>query len=120
MTQLDLQKIQQTLQSEHTRLLKRVSSSLNNNEQSKERNPDRTDLSTEFASRERKLALLSIEQKTLTQIEEAMQRLANGMYGKCVHCGESIDPERLEVLPYATHCFYCQTGATANSSLKPL
>ena len=120
LNQLELQKIQQTLQSEHARIMKRVSSNLDENEQSKERNPDRTDLSWDYTSRDRKLALLSIEKKTLTQIEEAMQRLENGMYGKCVQCGEAIDPERLEVLPYATHCFYCQTGSAVNGELKPL
>ena len=120
-TQLDLQKIQQDLQNEHARLLSRVASTLNESEQGKERNPDRTDLSWDYTSKDRKLALLSIEKKTLTQIEEAMRRLELGSYGKCVQCGEAIDPERLEVLPYAALCFYCQTSPATNArQLKPL
>lgn len=120
-TQLDLQKIQQDLQNEHARLSGRVASTLNESEQGKERNPDRTDLSWDYTSKDRKLALLSIEQKTLTQIEAAIQRLELGSYGNCIQCGEAIDPERLEVLPYAALCFYCQTSSRANArQLKPL
>lgn len=119
--QLNLQKIQQDLQNEHARLSSRVASTLNESEQGKERNPDRTDLSWDYTSKDRKLALLSIEQKTLTQIEAAIQRLELGSYGNCIQCGEAIDPERLEVLPYAALCFYCQASPGANArQLKPL
>ncbi len=76
LNQLDLQQIQQTLQSEHARILKRVSSNADENEQSKERNPDRTDLSWDYTSRDRKLALLSIEKKTLTQNPQVKQVLS--------------------------------------------
>ena len=84
----------------------------NENESAKEHNPDRTDLSWDYTAHDAKLALLSLEKKTLAQIESAMQRLETGSYGKCVQCGAGIDPERLEVLPYATLCVSCQNNMT--------
>src|ERR1700682_1879908 len=34
--------------------------------------------------------------QTLRDVREALQRIENGTYGKCVSCGRSIEPERLE------------------------
>ena len=47
-------------------------------------------------------------QRLLEQVRDAMERLDDGTYGKCESCGESIDPARLEALPYATLCLRCQ------------
>jgi DnaK suppressor protein len=72
-------------------------------------NPDRSDLADEYAERERDIALLAIEQEQLQQIEAALARIDDGTYGKCLECGETIPPERLEILPYATTCVRCQS-----------
>ena len=42
-------------------------------------------------------------------IRVALQRLADGSYGRCVTCGEPIAPRRLAALPYATQCIACVT-----------
>lgn len=44
----------------------------------------------------------------LRQVEAALRELENGSYGICEQCGRSIDPARLEILPYATLCIECQ------------
>lgn len=44
----------------------------------------------------------------ITQIELAQQRIADGTYGTCAHCGKQIPLERLEALPHATLCIDCQ------------
>ena len=44
-------------------------------------------------------------------IRAALQRLADGSYGRCVTCGEPIAPRRLAALPYATQCIACVTRA---------
>lgn len=41
---------------------------------------------------------------TLTSIEE-------NRYGECESCGKTINPERLETLPYSTLCINCATEA---------
>jgi RNA polymerase-binding transcription factor len=40
-------------------------------------------------------------------IRAALQRLADGSYGRCATCGEPIAPRRLAALPYATQCIAC-------------
>jgi DnaK suppressor protein len=41
-------------------------------------------------------------------VEQALGRLDAGHYGVCSRCGQSINPERLTALPYATTCIRCQ------------
>jgi DnaK suppressor protein len=43
----------------------------------------------------------------LARIDAALQRIANGSYGRCVQCAEEIDQRRLEVNPAVTHCAQC-------------
>src|SRR5439155_977478 len=38
------------------------------------------------------------------QVKLAQERLADGLYGKCVDCGRDIPPERLEAVPEAIRC----------------
>jgi len=43
----------------------------------------------------------------LTDIENALHRLAAGSYGVCTSCGEDISPERLDVRPACSECVDC-------------
>jgi DnaK suppressor protein len=67
------------------------------------------DDATEVFTRERDLALRNNTQDLLAQVEVALQRLDEGTYGICARCGNAINPERLEALPYATYCITCQS-----------
>ncbi len=62
------------------------------------------------ASFERETAQsLSIHARSLLeQIDDAVRRIDAGNYGPCERCGEMIEPERLEALPYATLCMDCK------------
>ena len=42
------------------------------------------------------------------RLEGAMRRLDAGTLGVCDACGSDILPERLEIMPWATHCVPCQ------------
>jgi DnaK suppressor protein len=48
--------------------------------------------------------------KQLNQVERALQRLHEGNYGKCAHCGEKIPLQRLRVKPHATLCVNCKSA----------
>jgi RNA polymerase-binding transcription factor DksA len=41
-------------------------------------------------------------------VTEAKDRIREGAYGICAHCGRPIPPRRLKVLPTATLCVQCQ------------
>ena len=55
-----------------------------------------------------------VVQDTLTdelqQIDAALQHIHDGTYGICENCNQSIAPERLAALPFATHCIVCAKG----------
>lgn len=54
--------------------------------------------------------LLSLQERTerrLSEIDEALTRVADGTYGLCVECHEPIPFRRLEALPAASRCIEC-------------
>ena len=44
----------------------------------------------------------------LAAIDAALERIENGTFGTCTNCGNPIDEERLEAIPYATLCIDCR------------
>jgi DnaK suppressor protein len=44
----------------------------------------------------------------LTRIRAALDRLAEGTFGECLHCGKTIGLKRLEALPWTPYCIDCQ------------
>lgn len=48
------------------------------------------------------------EGRYLYTIEEALGRIEDGSYGKCVECGAKIGMERLKVIPAARLCIECK------------
>lgn len=71
-------------------------------------NPDRTDLAHAYDLRQRRSAMLDSLEEQLNQVEEALERLDQGTYGKCTNCGQEITPGRLIAMPQATLCIRCQ------------
>src|SRR5215218_1382736 len=50
-------------------------------------------------------------QRTIEEIDAALDRIAAGTYGICVGCGTSIPAERLEFRPRAATCVACPQPA---------
>lgn len=44
------------------------------------------------------------EWTALRQVRDALQRIQDGTYGKCVVDGEPIDEKRLDALPWTLYC----------------
>jgi len=44
----------------------------------------------------------------LHAVEKALQRIADGQYGICTHCGQEIEKERLKARPESTSCVSCK------------
>lgn len=65
------------------------------------------DIGTEVYQRSRDVAQYDRLKHRVKAIDSALERFANGEYGKCEHCGGDIPVERLEALPYTTVCMEC-------------
>lgn len=58
----------------------------------------------DFLETQQEQSLMVNEQALLTEVENALQRIEQGTYGKCVVCGEPIPEKRLEAIPWAARC----------------
>lgn len=65
------------------------------------------ELGSENFEQEFTLSLMEAEEDTLDLIEEAIERVEQGNYGKCVECGGNIPKLRLNAIPYTPVCIKC-------------
>jgi DnaK suppressor protein len=70
--------------------------------------PDLGDQATAEIDRNFMLRLRGRERKLLKKIEEAMERIDQGVFGICDKCGLDIDIRRLEARPVTTMCIECK------------
>ncbi|SRR6266536_224779 len=56
------------------------------------------------SERERDLSLVGNLRDLISKIRGALGRLDDGSYGSCEACGQPIEAERLDALPYTTLC----------------
>ncbi len=66
------------------------------------------DDATEAYEQVKDLTVRQTLERTLRDVEYALQRFENGTYGICEDCHQDIDWARLEAKPYATLCIRCQ------------
>ena len=69
---------------------------------------DVADMAVESYTREFMFGRSSEDRAVLLMINEALDRIEDKTYGTCVHCEESIQPKRLEAVPWAPYCIRCQ------------
>ncbi len=67
-----------------------------------------SDLASDLPLREIRQLVHDQSTQQLDQIERALQRMEDGTYGSCAHCGESIPLPRLRIKPFAMLCVNCQ------------
>lgn len=53
---------------------------------------------------------VELKAEELQSIEEALQRIEAGEYGRCRDCNTWIQPARLSIMPYAVRCRDCQSS----------
>ncbi len=68
------------------------------------------DVGSENFEQEFTLGLLENKDRTLAQIREALERIADCVYGTCADCDGRIPKARLNAIPYAIHCVRCAAG----------
>lgn len=60
------------------------------------------------SARDLEFAINEHETAELDQIDQALKRLDQGVYGICIDCGMEVATERLHALPQAGRCMACQ------------
>ena len=65
---------------------------------------DFEEVAVDFLETQQEQSIQVNEQALLTEIEQALGRLDNGTYGKCIVCGQPIPEKRLEAIPWAARC----------------
>jgi RNA polymerase-binding transcription factor DksA len=51
--------------------------------------------------------ILKNEQDILREVDEALERIVDGSYGKCQRCNQAIDVQRLDAIPFTPYCVSC-------------
>ena len=67
------------------------------------------DVGSDNFEQEFTLSLMENDEETLEEIEAALERIEDGVYGSCVECGGKIPKTRLNALPYTPHCVKCKS-----------
>ena len=65
------------------------------------------DLGSDNFEQENTLNLLANEQQQLEEINDALERIKQGTFGKCEGCETAIPKARLKEIPYARYCVAC-------------
>ena len=65
------------------------------------------DVGSDNYEQEFTLSLMQSEEETLDQIEAALERIEDGVYGACVECDGRISKKRLNAIPYTPFCIKC-------------
>ncbi|MEM8814788.1 MAG: TraR/DksA family transcriptional regulator [Pseudomonadota bacterium] len=74
-------------------------------------NADSAEMAKELEDQEVVDALGNEATEELSRITAALERIANGDFGKCLDCGEAIPSARLTATPFAERCIDCANEA---------
>jgi len=78
------------------------------------RTPDEAEFAVKTLEQDVTAATLELRNRTLKEINSALQRVERGTYGECEGCGEEINPNRLKAIPWARYCVSCQELRSRN------
>lgn len=77
-------------------------------ERDAEATQDPADMAANAYTKELLVSMSDNDRQLLNSIDEALDRIEDGEYGKCIRCGEAVSEKRLEAVPWARHCIRCQ------------
>jgi len=69
---------------------------------------DFEEVAVDFLETQQEQSLLVNQQALLTEVQQALERIEQGTYGKCVNCGRPIPEKRLEAIPWAARDVKCE------------
>jgi DnaK suppressor protein len=65
---------------------------------------DPVDAATSDQEKSTALDEYTVATETLGEVQEALQRINEGTYGRCLDCGREIESVRLEAVPWTRYC----------------
>ena len=110
MEQKVLDNFQVLLEEKRADILKGVERTLTELEEQGGNIPDPNDRASAESGRNFELRIRQREQKLLSKIDEALQRIIDDEFGECESCGDTIGLKRLEARPVTSLCIECKTA----------
>ena len=80
-------------------------------ERDSEATQDPADMAANAYTKELLVSMSDNDRQMLNLIDEALERMDDSGYGKCIRCGQAVPDKRLEAVPWARHCVRCQDMA---------
>jgi len=80
---------------------------------------DEADIATASVEKDILYEMTDVEQQNLDSVEAALRKIEKGVFGKCEVCGNQIPRPRLEVMPWARNCVFCQSKNETPSPAAP-
>jgi DnaK suppressor protein len=77
-------------------------------ERDSEATQDPADMAANAYTKELLVSMSDNDRQLLNLIDEALVRMDDSGYGKCIRCGQALPERRLEAVPWARHCVRCQ------------
>ena len=77
-------------------------------ERDSEATQDPADMAANAYTKELLVSMSDNDRQLLKLIDEALDRIEAGGYGKCVRCASPLPDKRLKAVPWARHCLPCQ------------
>jgi DnaK suppressor protein len=109
MTKKETEKYRRLLEEKKTSLSAEIAKTRNAEEETtEEATQDIADKAVSSYTREFLYSLTDVERNTLLQIDDALDRIEEGVYGACVNCRTAMTEKRLNAVPWAPYCLDCQ------------
>jgi DnaK suppressor protein len=77
-------------------------------ERDSEATQDPADMAANAYTKELLVSMSDNDRQLLNLIDEALERMDDSGYGKCIRCGQALPEKRLDAVPWARHCVRCQ------------
>jgi DnaK suppressor protein len=104
-----IQELRQRLESQREEILDMYRHDVRaGQESSDDGTEDIVDRANNAYNRELMFSLSDTERQVLLQIENALQRMDDGVYSRCANCQTVIAMPRLEAIPWTRFCIDCQ------------
>jgi DnaK suppressor protein len=80
---------------------------------------DSVDQASADADRAVSVHIKNREREILVQIDQALRRMEEGIFGECERCSEDISEARIKAFPFTTLCIDCKAELESEENRYP-